>query len=401
MYDYIIVGGGLAGLTMAEELSKETSHAILVLEKYSVWGGRVLTHRSPQYEIGAGRIHRTHTHVAALVKRFGLHTYPIPTDTMWEEGPNPFLSLFTPIREVLETLPSSTRSRHTIRELVPPSLQPILAMFPYRGEFDTLRADMALPLFRSGHTMGSDSEAGTDAVIDYYGIVEGMDAITARMAEELMKKQNVDLRLSHTVKEIVKGQGDGFEVRGTTHRIPFSFRTRNLILATNLNSLAKFPILAPLPLFQQLAMSPLIRIYAVYPTPAWFCGLTKTVTRNRLRYVIPINEKAGLIMVSYTDGEDTDYWRALEGPALEDAIQSELHALFPDKQIPRPTYLQTHDWKDGCTYWKPGEYDVEAASRAAHAPLPNLYICGESISLQQAWMEGALESAHTLLDILT
>jgi monoamine oxidase len=216
------------------------------------------------------------------------------------------------------------------------------------------------------------------------------------------RRPHDDLRLllSHTVKEIVKG-GEGFEVSGTSHGTPFSFRARKVILATNLNSLAKFPILAGLPLFKQLAMSPLIRIYAVYPTPVWFCGLKKTVTTSKLRYVIPINEETGLIMVSYTDGADTDYWRALEGQALEDAIQSELQALFSDKHIPRPTYLEKHDWKDGCTYWKPGDYDVEAASRAAHAPLPNLYICGESISLQQAWMEGALESAHTLLDILT
>jgi len=30
----------------------------------------------------------------------------------------------------------------------------------------------------------------------------------------------------------------------------------------------------------------------------------------------------------------------------------------------------------------------------------NLYVCGESLSLKQAWMEGALDSADDLLRIL-
>jgi monoamine oxidase len=56
-----------------------------------------------------------------------------------------------------------------------------------------------------------------------------------------------------------------------------------------------------------------------------------------------------------------------------------------------------HDWPSGCTYWLPGDYDVKQASKAALNPAPNLYIAGESISLNQTWMEGALESAEILL----
>jgi monoamine oxidase len=45
-------------------------------------------------------------------------------------------------------------------------------------------------------------------------------------------------------------------------------------------------------------------------------------------------------------------------------------------------------------------YDVKAASRAAHHPSPNVYVVGESVSMTQTWVEGALESAETLLQIL-
>ena len=105
-------------------------------------------------------------------------------------------------------------------------------------------------------------------------------------------------------------------------------------------------------------------------------------------------------MISYTDGDDTNIWRTLEGSELQTKIQQEVRALFPSHNIPEPTYLQKHDWKEGCTYWLPGNYDVQSTSNKSHNPSPNLYICGEAISTNQAWMEGGLESAETLKTFL-
>ena len=106
-------------------------------------------------------------------------------------------------------------------------------------------------------------------------------------------------------------------------------------------------------------------------------------------------------MISYTDGDDTKYWNALEGASLEKEIQTQARNLFPDKTIPAPTYLKKHEWPSGCTYWLPGKYDVKQASKLAMNPSPNLYVAGESISLTQTWMEGALESAETLIKLLS
>ena len=56
----VIVGGGIAGLIVAEELAKR-GEPVIVLEKYPFFGGRINTHRDDnlQYEIGAGRIRPT------------------------------------------------------------------------------------------------------------------------------------------------------------------------------------------------------------------------------------------------------------------------------------------------------------------------------------------------------
>ena len=127
----IIIGGGLAGLSIAEYLAnKVSSNDVLVLEQYKIWGGRVITYRDKskglQYEIGAGRVFHAHKRVTALVKRFGLHTYPISTESTVNGHTNPFIQLFEPLRHVLQTLPDEVLATHTVAELVPKDLEAVL-----------------------------------------------------------------------------------------------------------------------------------------------------------------------------------------------------------------------------------------------------------------------------------
>ena len=48
----------------------------------------------------------------------------------------------------------------------------------------------------------------------------------------------------------------------------------------------------------------LLRVYAIFPTTqkcSWFKNIPKVLTDSPLSYFIPINEKNGLAMLSYTD----------------------------------------------------------------------------------------------------
>jgi hypothetical protein len=89
-------------------------------------------------------------------------------------------------------------------------------------------------------------------------------------------------------------------------------------------------------------------------------------------------------------------WRDLEGAALERALAKEVKRVW-GITVPRTTYLKKHDWPSGCTYWVPGRYDVDKAIAAAMFPREGVYVVGESVAKNQAWMESALESAETLL----
>ena len=395
----LIIGGGLAGLSIAEYLTnKESPNNVIVLEQYKAWGGRAVTYRDPkhdiQYEIGAGRIFHKHKRVGALVHRFGLHTYPISTTSILSDGqPNPFLPIFEPIRKLLEAQPAEKLRNYTVSELVPNELRNIFQYYPYWAEIHMLRADVALPLFAPTSTMGAHTNA------DYYGIKEGIDSITTHLKDAAIKAGAI-LKNRHKVTSVRRIKDDLFEITGLKGKKieakPFKYHAKRLIIATCRCGYSDFSILEKLPLMKQLATSPLMRIYAVYDPPLDIPK--KIVTDSPLRYIIPINK--GLIMISYTDGDDTKHWRPLEGESLENEIHKELQKLFPDMEIPTPKYLKKHDWTNGCTYWLPGDYDVNTASKIAHNPEPNLYLTGESISTNQTWLEGALESVEYLKTLI-
>lgn len=411
----VIVGAGLAGLTVAEGLVSAGHYRaadIVVLERYPAIGGRVVTNREPyQYEIGAGRIHASHRRVHALIRRFRLHTYPIAAALAWRgvdgsavEGPESeggFKDIRGTLVRALERLSPAVLATHTVAELVCPTWRPLLARFPYWAETHMLRADLALEAFRP------DGEMGTYE--GYVGVVEGLDAITAHLGKRVAAL-GVDVRTRHRVADVKRrgsrGSHGGFDIVGDfgkkAEARPFHIRADKVIIATCRCSLGTFSVLKGRPLLRQLQTSPLMRIYAAYPPDrdtgkVWFHDLPKTVTDSPLRFVIPIDPRKGLIMISYTDGpEDTGFWRNLEGAALEKALAREVKRVFGIK-VPPATYLKKHDWPSGCTYWTPGRYDVSEAIAAAMFPREGVFVVGESVAKNQAWMESALESAETLL----
>jgi phytoene dehydrogenase-like protein len=399
MVHYTIVGAGIAGLTLAETLL-DHGHSVTLLERYPNVGGRIITNREPQYEIGAGRIHATHTRVKALIKRFNLHTYPIDNKLVYrplstttdEELGHDWI--FPAIVNMLKTLSAKTLATNTIHELLTPEWRTLLSRFPYWAEIHMLRADLALESFQA--------EMGTYK--GYVGIVEGIDALTTRLKDAVVAK-GANLLVRHRVADIRKHK-EGYEIVGDQGKKaeakPFTIHADHVIIATCRCSLGKFSVLKGQPLLKQLQTSPLVRIYAQYPVTkgaAWFKDVPKTVTDSPLRFVIPINPKTGLIMISYTDGDDTKPWINLDDADLEKTLQKEVKALYGP--VPDPVWVKKHPWPGGCTYWIPGSYDIDKAINGAMNPAKNLWVVGESVARHQAWIESALASVEHLLGIIS
>lgn len=425
-YDVIVVGAGIAGLHVAGELGRtHPSWTIAVLEKYKTLGGRVYTYipkgTDLHWESGAGRIHDSHIRTHGLLKKHGLRTIGIGSGVgyMARPGepiqPNIFERVILPIFIApLRRLGVDVLSRHTVGGLLErvfgvERAGQLMSWFPYKSEMSTQRADVALDAFFGRGSVASNS--------GYSVVAEGFGLLIARMVAAL--PSNVVVLRRHSVVDVSPGPS----ANASTVTVVYDGNKKMLLRAdkacimavhsTGLRAITPFQTYAPL---RYLKTEPLLRIYAIFQKGGdgpWFAGLGRVVFPGGLRYMIPVDEAHGVVMISYTDGADTTHYSGIvdrygdESAELQRAVMRDVRRWFPRLRIPEPTYIKAHYWSVGTTYWLPlsrrETYKTaeELSAQIVHPfprSLPGVYVCGESYSAdKQAWVEGALESAEGLL----
>ena len=175
------------------------------------------------------------------------------------------------------------------------------------------------------------------------------------------------------------------------------------------NAVEQLKIFRPIyPLLNKIKCGSLCRIYSKYEADPktgkmWFEDLPKSTTDNKLRIIIPIDVKKGVIMVSYTDNVYAEYWRKIyekEGVGeVEKKIQFWMEKTL-GRPVPKPVETRVFYWKCGVGYWGIGANSSLISKRLTQPyPSQELYICGESYSEQnQQWVEGSLETAQKVVD---
>lgn len=411
-YDICILGAGIAGLYCARELSKVYPDSkICILEKYKFIGGRISTFRDTipglgqiSWEAGAGRIHKSHIDIITLINEYKLKLIPISGDIEFrtEDGLHESVEFGKYFKTLssFSQLPPSTISKMTLKKVLQQTLgksqaSNLIDTYEYRSEIDTLRADNALKILTKelGNTSG------------FYVVQGGFSGLIGALKKDI-ESSGVKILREHEVVNI--------ESVGAKYRIILKdnkpVRASKVIVALPRDSVAVLPCFKDLQVLKEVKMRPLLRIYAVFPMvdgKVWFHDIKKFICATPVRYVIPIDATKGIIMISYTDGDDALYWmnrieQSGEADVLEE-IMRQIRKLFPSMTIPDPIYFKTHMWKDGCSYWTPGAYDSKLESDASLIPLPDsmpgVYMCGESWAADQCWVQSALTSVKGLLNI--
>lgn len=410
-YDIIIIGAGIAGLYTGIQLLKKYPHYnIIILEKYKYIGGRVVSYSKDisdigtvSWENGAGRIHSSHKIVQGLLKQYDIKTVPISDDVQYiinnKQDHIYFEDFIHLYLQPLKSLPLSVLQENTLYSLCKDiygikETQRIFERFPYYTEVHVLRADIALDQFTN--------EMGTRN--NYYVCKNGLSELIEAMTGDFTSRGGI-LQIGAEVNGIHKTKHSGLIINIKDNE---AIHCTKIICTIPVASIRKINIFSNWTPIDRLKMMPLLRIYMVFPKSKggmWFKNIPKTVTSNKLIYIIPINAAKGTIMVSYTDGVYTKEWMkyvtAKEYEKLSAKLLSELHSLFPDCEIPVPVFMKAHPWYDGTTAWLPGKYDIKNTyNTILKGPIDNVYVCGESYSFRQAWMEGALESAQDVLKII-
>ena len=384
----IVVGAGIAGLWLAEQLALK-GDTVTVLEKANYLGGRILT-SDFGYEIGAGRIATTHKRVLALLDRFKIKTHLIGGTTFWISlndptiSPNSFNTVWDPlIKEFKKSLSPEILATHTLRELAnkilgPKMTESILIQFGYRAETEVLRADLAINSFQG--EMGQGTKFVT--------AIGGLSQMIAGLAAAC-KSAGVTIVMNQKVKKVENG--------AVTTEDGARWIADRIVLAIPVSAYKHLKLPRPFKALSYLRMEPLTRIYAKMLGPWPIHG--NLITDSPLRFIIPIVPELGIVMISYTESQDTKAFKGLKGLDLVAALQAALDRLLPASTI---LWATAYEWSDGCTYWLPGNYDPEEESKKALKPFPGLeiYCTNESFSMDQAWMEGALDHTAALFKLM-
>lgn len=374
MYDTIIVGGGIAGLYCAMNIKNH-----LLLECNDYLGGRIFTHKEPKYESGAGRYNENHILLVNIINKFKLTPIQLSNDQLYIEDSKyrPHIEKYfhKKMKKVLKNGSfDESFYQHCLHYYSKDEVDELRYIFGYTSEFLEMNAKDAIRMFKK-------------KVGNYYIVKEGMSELVRRMS------LHVNYKMKHCVTSVRENNGT-FEVDG--------YACKKIIFAIPPDNIKQIAFLKSVhPLLKSLQTNCLLRIYAIYPNK-WFAGLPNLTTNSFIRHIIPIDAEAGLVMISYVEGRDADVYLNSKGGLyknVQSKIQTELKRMFPDKEIIEPTYFQPHVWKIGDHAWKPG-YDSDKIAKELLNPMPNIYLCGEAFSHNQSWIEGALENATEVLDIL-
>lgn len=425
-YDYLIAGGGIAGLYTAHCIIKRSPSAkICILEATNRLGGRL--HSIPLegtiIEAGGARFN-THQHrILALIHELGLDSkkIDITSDTKYipvnQKYDSQLEVIFPEIDDIIQNLekyirlndiPDSQLIKTNLLELIhkiyspryPTIKQYLIARNPYYSELHSLNALDGLYLFT--HEFSKKMQ--------YFILAGGLEQLITSISHQLKQHNNVHIHLNQPLKTISRGDNSIYNILLLDGKV---LEAKKVILALPQPALMKIKFLTREPRVRRLLNSiqpePLYRIYARYPPDektgkVWFANMPKVVSNLPIKYIIPSNVEKGIIMISYTDSRFARYWFN-KLTAGDDILQKELalqlKLLFPELNIPEPLWIKHYYWDMGAGYWKPKNSRKELIPQITK-PLEDqdIYICNENYSSHQAWVEGSLESADYVLEKL-
>ena len=409
-YDAIIVGGGIGGLYLNYLLLKhKKAKKTILIEKSDYFGGRLYAYkttvRGKKYimEAGGGRFNDHHKRYISLIKKFNLHDKIIKlpkkvdlylTKKKWK---NSDLSRYLPYHYLDYIFKGLTLSEHmkkiSFKDWLKKKVRPeifhfILDVYPYKDIFKTNAFD-AIKLYKKDLNINNN----------FYILHGGMDQVVHGLVKEI-KKMGGKLLL-HTECLKISEENNVFSIMTNNSRKK-NIISSHLCLAVQRPHLLKFNYLKPIfHLIKSIRNEKLLRVYAIFdPKCVWFRNISKTISDSKINYVIPIDSKKGLIMISYCDEKNANYLNNLykKSPKIMmDYILKECEKLFGQK-IPKPIWYKPFYWEHGVGDWLPG-YDSKQVSKQMIKPIKNknLFICGENYSKNfQCWAEGAMETAENV-----
>lgn len=389
MYDFIIIGSGVAGMYFVHKLVKKYPKvSYLVIEKNERIGGRIMTekYRSTHLATGAGIIRKDDKEMIKFYEeitqdKLSFFKEKIHYDFIEE---NDII-----VKETIKYLTNESkkaskeeRSKLTFKQFA-------LKFFN--------RKHYQLFLQSSTHTDFENADF-VDSIQDYgfeYNIPGGLISTVKweLLIKNLYKLYKKNILLNTKVARI---SGTSMtSVSSVTLSNKKIILTKNIVVAITSDEINKL-IISDI-YIKNIVSQPFIKIFAVLNKKLPIRS-GETIVDSHLKKIIPLKnqEKINyhLYLIAYSDNEYANFLKY----KTDVYILKELNRIFqvPDLKI---LEIKKYYWKEGTHYYKPlplEYHDRDDFLQDAQHPFKNMYVIGEMVSQNQGWTQGAIESVEKI-----
>jgi len=377
VYDYTVIGGGLAGLYAALRLvEKNPQFRVLLVEKENSFGGRAKTARFSNKEVvtgaGIGVYNKDHL-LRKLLERYDL--------------------MSTPYTSKIDHLNESHID--TVALIEDMKTRPLDRKKTFRDNFIRLYGRELYEKFKLSDGYSDYEKADVIDTIYDYGFEDNVSGNTlfrvpwSLLIKSLLKdlkKRHVVLKRNTPVSRVYKTK-TGYAIR-TPER---TYNSKNVIYATNLPGLSSYQDSTFQRLLLQIRCQPFLRLYIKTDRPINTIT-TFTITNNFLQKAIPFGDN--VYMISYSDNNYANRLQRLD----DDTLIRRLEKLYSIRVL----NLRRFYWSCGTHYYRPlrGFHSRDEYINRVQNYTTGLYVVGELISVRQGWVEGALESVEKIFGLL-
>ena len=380
LHDYVIIGGGIAGLYANYLLTKKKQKCI-VLEKNSTVSGRVREHEfhGAQLKCGAGIVVPENKSLVKLLKKL---------DIKVEFSPAGIKDLVVPafdmnvavkkVKKVYKTMTKKDLLTLTSREILYKYFEKDFAdNFILHSEFEDYL------------------EGSFEYLMKYYPIADldnqPFESMSGKWTELVDKLTLPNIRTDYEVYTIEK--------KGNTFWVNEDIQAKQVIFAVTITALENIKCVGfKLPdVSEYVGSTPFSRVYAYYKD-----GYTMTdgyvKIGGMVDKVIKINKN--IVMASYADGPKAVFWGGVKKLPLDEQkkiVKEKLEDVGFNFGTPDDIFIAY--WSVGDHYIKPyGKYKtIDNLLDKLSRPCKNIFIIGEMLSKRPGYVDGALMSVERIL----
>ena len=381
-YDIIIIGCGISALFYLYRLQKMNSNSkIAILEKGSTYGGRIhsVKVKDDIIDIAALRFNKNHTQLIKLLDEFGIKNYTKLTSTK-----------SVVLSKQLKKKWHSFLRKTSHKKYADYPFSSVAKLFFTKEEYTNLKIWYGYDqdwdnsqCYHFSKNMLTNYDAN-----EYYYFTEGYSIISDIVYDAVKENKNYHFYFEKQVSKI--SDFNNIYTFDNSH-----FTADHIIFACPLHYILKIQGTQELtPFTGYIGFQVLNRIFAKIPNH----GFPKKAihSNNPICQIVPINDN--IVMISYSTGEDAKFWVEQEiNGTLWKTLRECLKPYFPNG-VKKPEWIQQNYWNPATHYFKSSCIPSEVQHKSFQ-PIYNKkwYIIGEAFSMNQAWVNGALDNATTFL----